>query len=82
MGKVIQFPNKLNSEVQRKEQRLAEIEKENDFIKGDLEHLNLWLDNNIRELREILQDLAVHYGLEEVPDIDYFGDNNNTKDKE
>ena len=80
---VIQFPTKLKSVVQMKEQRLAEIEKENLFIKEDMthltqdmEHLQVWLNKNIEELKVLLAELAVAYGLENNPQIDFEADFN------
>tara|TARA_Y100001938_G_C7910828_1_gene339515 strand:- start:354 stop:626 length:273 start_codon:yes stop_codon:yes gene_type:complete len=71
MAKILQFPNLMPSE-KRKEQleaRMSEIEHENTWIKGDIEHLNQVLVGNLDEYKSILRELAKLHKLE--PEIEF-----------
>ena len=73
------------------EERVRELEIENDFVRKDIEYLQGALETNIRELQDCLKELSVIHGqnLEDIVnefksefedfDIDFEPDNNEDK---
>ena len=75
MGEVIQFPN-IRKVVEadkkdRMEHRLTELETENSWIKADIQEMGHCLERNIKEMQQILRDLAKMEGFEEGMDLSY-----------
>ena len=75
MGEVIQFPN-IRKVVEadkkdRMEHRLTELETENSWIKADIQEMGRCLETNIKEMQQILRDLAKMEGFEEGMDLSY-----------
>jgi len=75
MGEVIQFPN-IRKVVEadkrdRMEHRLSELETENSWIKADIQEMGRCLETNIKEMQQILRDLAKIEGFEEGMDLSY-----------
>ena len=75
MGEVIQFPN-IRKVVEadkrdRMEHRLSELETENSWIKADIQEMGHCLERNIKEMQQILRELAVMQGFEEELDLSY-----------
>ena len=75
MGEVIQFPNIRKvvqaDKIDRMEHRLTELENENAWIKDDIQEMGNCLERNIKEMQQILRDLAVMQGFEEQLDLNY-----------
>tara|TARA_R100000742_G_C4273608_1_gene93219 strand:+ start:782 stop:1039 length:258 start_codon:yes stop_codon:yes gene_type:complete len=75
MGEVIQFPNVRKvveaDKRDRMEHRLSELETENSWIKADIQEMGRCLETNIKEMQQILRDLAKIEGFEEGMDLSY-----------
>ncbi len=75
MGEVIQFPNVRKvveaDKRDRMEHRLTELETENSWIKADIQEMGHCLERNIKEMQQILRDLAKMEGFEEGMDLSY-----------
>ena len=58
---VIQFPNRFEGREPNQKQilqnRLKELEVENEYLNGDMDFLGEQLDNNLAEIQEILHEL-------------------------
>ena len=58
---VIQFPDRMGdrgvARLQVIENRIAEIETENDFIDGDIEYLQGQLESNFSEVAELFKEV-------------------------
>ena len=74
---VIEFPKSPNIEqrIEMKQARLREVEIENDYIKSDIEHLNVVLAKNLDEYGKLVKELAALWKLvvpetEEVVDFE------------
>ena len=75
MGKVIPFPPRKHvveaDKKDRMEHRLSELETENSWIKTDIQEMGHCLERNIKEMQQILRELAVMQGFEEGTELSY-----------
>ena len=71
--KVIQFPNSIAKEarIQMKEARLEELEFENTFLHEDKNQLDKQISSNVKEIKNLLQELAVLCGFEDEQEIEF-----------
>ena len=93
---IIQFPKKgvvhsRETKMHILEERVKELETENDFVSKDITYLSAALETNIKELQDCLKELSVMHGqnLEDIViefksefgefDIDFEPDNNEDK---
>ena len=93
---IIQFPtsgivNSRENKMHILEERVRELELENEFVSKDITYLSGALETNIRELQDCLKELSVMHGqnLEDIViefksefgdfDIDFEPDNNEDK---
>ena len=93
---IIQFPktsivHSRETKVHILEERVNELEVENEFVRKDIDYLQGALETNIRELQDCLKELSVMHGqnLEDIViefksefgdfDIDFEPDNNEDK---
>ena len=58
---IIEFPNRFQGRESNKKQilqnRLKELQTENEYLNGDIDFLADQLDNNLAEIQEILHEL-------------------------
>ena len=75
MGKVIPFPPRKHlveaDKRDRLEHRLTELETENSWIKQDIQEMGNCLERNIKEMQQILRELATLQGFEEPLDLSF-----------
>ena len=75
MGDLLNFPDRLGdnklSMVDRLEHRLTELENENGWMRQDIEEVGMLLEKNIKEMQQILRELAVIQGFEEPLDLSF-----------
>lgn len=69
MGELLHFPNKrkitAEEKVNRLEHRLNELETENGWARSNITDMGEMLEANIKEMQELLHELAVLQGFEE-----------------
>jgi hypothetical protein len=57
------------------EDRISEIEVENDMMRSDIEYLSGAINKNVSELQDILKELSILAGLEK-PIMEFKGEGN------
>ena len=72
-GKVIQFPNSMAKEdrIRMREARLEELEFENAFLHNDKNTIAKKISSNVKEIKELLKELAVLSGFEDEQEIGF-----------
>ena len=94
---IVQFPDRFEGREPNQKQilqnRLQELQTENEYLNGDLDFLSDQLEKNLEEIREILQELQstiekelgdslVEFKSEFGVDISFLADFDPTKPKE
>ena len=72
-GKVIQFPNSMAKEdrIRMREARLEELEFENAFLHNDKNTISKQISSNVKEIKDLLKELAVLSGFEDEQEIEF-----------
>ena len=72
-GKVIQFPNSMAKEdrIRMREARLEELEFENSFLHNDKNTISKQISSNVKEIKDLLKELAVLSGFEDEQEIEF-----------
>lgn len=76
---LIHFPTKhkpsSKAKIRVMEDRISEIEVENDMMRSDIEYLSGAINKNVSELQDILKELSILAGLEK-PIMEFKGEGN------
>ena len=72
-SKVIPFPNSIAKEdrIRMREARLEELELENAFLHQDKNTLDKQISTNTKEIKELLEELAILCGFEDEQEIGF-----------